>query len=593
MAPEAGSARDSARNTLFAMAAVALVSIAAYLPAVATGFTSDDFFILARVKALGGLAHPLAYFQSGFFDYYRPLTFLSQAVDWKIYGLHAAGFHLRNLLLHAGCAVLVFLIGRRLLSWPVAFVAAILFALHPASHEAVYWMAARFDLMATFFTLTAVWCLSDDRRSWRALGIVAFAMGLLSKESAISLVLIAPAWDVFIARRTVRSVVRRLLPLLVVVAVYAVVRSLGADLAAAGGGRRLMKAVMAGGMLAGILVAAWRRDQQPATVPDQPRAGLVSWPAVGIIGLALAVLLWLPATAAATARSLGFVAYVAFYSISPVVFPSPPAEWFAPMGGRDALLGFVIAMTLLAIVARFGRSLARHADAVFLCVFIAAALVPVSSMIGGLRYLYLATAGVVLLAGWFLERLPRRGRIPTAVLLTAFFVVSLSQLLHAAHAWRAGSDMTRDGIRLMADSPAPCGTRAIVLLTAPAGIGGVYANFLYEAFDVLTGCSPKSFVALLRVVDGDVHVDVTTREYGVVELHVPNYRGNIIASKDLSNFTYRIAPGQTLVMDTALGRLETFAEGSTQAFHLTLNDRARKVESYYYSDGAIRKPPRP
>ncbi len=66
MTPDArGAARGSARDTLVAMAAIAAVAIAAYLPALATGFTSDDFFILARVKAQNGLAHPLAYFTSG------------------------------------------------------------------------------------------------------------------------------------------------------------------------------------------------------------------------------------------------------------------------------------------------------------------------------------------------------------------------------------------------------------------------------------------------------------------------------------------------------------------------------------------------
>ncbi len=384
--------------------------------------------------------------------------------------------------------MLVLLIGRRLLKPATAIVAALLFALHPASHEAVYWMAARFDLMATFFTLASIWCLSDDRRIWRAAGVVAFAMALLSKESAIALLLIAPAWDVFIGKRDVRAVVRRLLPLLMVVAAYAIVRSLArrprrrrrrspADEGRHGRGR-------AGGHSRRRLGGAQR---QPAGSPDRTDAALFGWPLVGAAGLVLVALLWWPVTSAATAKPLGFIAYVAFYSISPVVFPSPSADWFVPAGARDALPGLAAACLVLVLIARFGRSLARDAGAAFLCVFIAAALVPVSSMTGGLRYLYLATAGMAWLVGWLLERLPRRGRIPAAVLLTAVIVVSLTQLMHAARAWRAGSDMTRRGIALMSDSPAPCGTRDLVMLTAPTGIGGVYANFLYEAFDVLHG----------------------------------------------------------------------------------------------------------
>ncbi len=88
----------------------------------------------------------------------------------------------------------------------------------------------------------------------------------------------------------------------------------------------------------------------------------------------------------------------------------------------------------------------------------------------------------------------------------------------------------------------------------------------------------------------DVHVDVTTPNAGVVEMRVPDYRGNILASADLAHFTERVAPGQTLTLDTAIGRLETFADGTTQIFRLALNDRARTAEFYYYSDGEVRPP---
>ncbi len=67
----AWTSRDTACTGL-----AALVAAIAYLPALGLSFTSDDFFILDRVKALGGLAHPVSYFERGFFEYYRPLAFL-------------------------------------------------------------------------------------------------------------------------------------------------------------------------------------------------------------------------------------------------------------------------------------------------------------------------------------------------------------------------------------------------------------------------------------------------------------------------------------------------------------------------------------
>src|SRR5438876_249102 len=41
---------------------------------------------------------------------WHPLTWLSLQLDFQLYGLRPAGYHLTNLLLHAGNVVLVFLV---------------------------------------------------------------------------------------------------------------------------------------------------------------------------------------------------------------------------------------------------------------------------------------------------------------------------------------------------------------------------------------------------------------------------------------------------------------------------------------------------
>ena len=151
--------------------------------------------------------------------------------------------------------------------------AALLFALHPASHEAVYWIAARFDLLATFFILVALACLIRPGLKWQLAGTLAFGFALMSKESAISLVIIAPAWDALIARRDWRTTARRLMPLLAVVAVYAAARTLGADLDAAGGARRLPKVLMTGVGVAGVL---WLSRAQQSKTRGAAASGTVA-----------------------------------------------------------------------------------------------------------------------------------------------------------------------------------------------------------------------------------------------------------------------------------------------------------------------------
>ncbi|HVQ42837.1 MAG TPA: glycosyltransferase family 39 protein, partial [Vicinamibacterales bacterium] len=304
---------DQSRLTLAAIAAVTLLTYAAALTA---GFTADDFFILARLKAANGLQHAASYFRAGFFEYYRPAAFVSHALDWSLWGAEAFGFHLTNVLLHTGSVVLVWALGRRFLDGAGSAAAALLFALHPASHEAVYWIAARFDLLATFFTLLALLCLSGRTMGARIAGWAAFGVALLSKESAISLLIIAPAWDVWIERRDWRTTARRLVPLLLVAAAYLAVRSLGTDVAVTGGTRRLGKMVLLALALGGVLAAAWWRDRPGNRQASSAATGHRTSPTVGffaffalagLFGGAIGALLWLPATSAQVAEKLGFV----------------------------------------------------------------------------------------------------------------------------------------------------------------------------------------------------------------------------------------------------------------------------------------------
>jgi 4-amino-4-deoxy-L-arabinose transferase-like glycosyltransferase len=574
-----------------AIAGVAgLAACLVYLPALSGGFVADDFFLLDRVRALGGLGHPLAYFHLGFFEYYRPLGFLSQALDRALWGANAAGFHLTNVLLHAISTMLVFVLGRRLMDRPAALVGALLFALHPASHEAVYWIAARFDLLATCFTLAALACLWRDGAAAYVAGVACFGLALLSKESALSLPVMAAACDVLIRDRDWRSTARRLVPLLALAALYAALRSQGADVSLAGGARRLPKFLMMGAALAGLLwVARTRMHRHLASaVAPRRRAGQAAALAVAA-GAILALALWWPPTAARVREPLNFVAYAAFYLVSPIVRPAPPPYFLDPATTVYAVGGIVV-VTVGLFVAWLGlRWWSTRPGVLFLIAFVAAALLPVSSMTGGTRYLYLASAGSSLLAGLAFSELAKgRGRrLAVAVVLVAILGVSWAQVRAAGRAWQWASEMTAAGVALMSADLAPCDTKDVVLLTAPVGIEGVYCNFYWEAFGVSNGCSPATFHTVLRVVRLDAHVEVTERPDGILELRVSGYRGNIVMSRDLSHFDRPVPRGDRATVDLPIGRLETMPDGDAQVFRLTLDARARQARLYYYSDGRI------
>jgi dolichyl-phosphate-mannose-protein mannosyltransferase len=590
--------RGLTRRDLLLILAIPIAVGVAYWPALKCWFVADDFFLLSRIKEIGGLEDPLAYFRLGFFEYYRPLGFLSQAVDWQLWRLNALPFHLTNLVLHAVNAVLVFVLARRLLDRPSALVAAGLFALHAANHEAVYWVAARFDLLATAFTLAALLCLTRDRPGLYVVGLVSFALGLLSKESALSLPVLLGAYDVFIRGRDWRSTGRRLAPVLLVTLVYMSLRSYGVDVPIAGGLRRLPKLVMLAGALAALLVTARalgrRRDANRhadgvtrINSPKLSRALMNTMHVTLLITIALVI----PASSGWMREKLGFVTYVVYYLLTPVVFPAPPPYFLEAATNVYAIAGMIIIAAGLLVASLSARWWTPHARVWFMLAFVIGALLPVSSMTGGLRYLYLASAGVALAGGYLFRTAWRRPRLrpAAAIILIALAVTSAMQLYSAGQYWRWATGMSRQGLAAMSTNLAPCGTVDVVLLTTPVSIGGVCSNFYWESFGVAHDCSPASFRTLLRVVREDATVEATTRSDGVVELRVPNYRGQILMSKDLSTFDVHVSHGLVTSTDTPLGRLDTAPDGDAQIFRWTPNTAARTAERYYYSHGGIQR----
>lgn len=123
---------------------------------------------------------------------WHPLTWLSHAVDYQLFGLNASGHHAVSVLIHALNAVLLFLF----LYWttkrtgPSLFVAA-LFALHPINVESVAWISERKNVLSTcFFLLVLIaYAWYARRPGWRRYLIVAvlFAVSLMAKPMGVTL----------------------------------------------------------------------------------------------------------------------------------------------------------------------------------------------------------------------------------------------------------------------------------------------------------------------------------------------------------------------------------------------------------------------
>lgn len=134
-------------------------------------------------------------------DYYRPLSELSSAVDFWLWGWNPIGFRLTNLLLHLIATTLVFRLAAQWFGGSfIPFAAALFFGLLPVHETSILWIPGRTDLLCSVFYLSSVSCFTANaikhKQRHQLSALVMFLLALLSKEMAFSLplVLVPVVW---------------------------------------------------------------------------------------------------------------------------------------------------------------------------------------------------------------------------------------------------------------------------------------------------------------------------------------------------------------------------------------------------------------
>ena len=188
---------------------MALAAMVTFASVVRFGFVYDDQWTIVRNRTLGWHLRPLlaAVFGGtartlGIPDATRPTMITSSWIDRQLFGLRPAAWHAHSLALYAICCGLAFLLARRLArNTTAAVVAGLVFALAPVHAEAVAAINYREDLLSSMYVL--LFLLSTFRRRSEpasaveaTLASVALLLGLLAKESALVVVVLAPvlAW---------------------------------------------------------------------------------------------------------------------------------------------------------------------------------------------------------------------------------------------------------------------------------------------------------------------------------------------------------------------------------------------------------------
>ena len=171
-------------------ALIVVLTVTAYLPALSGGFVFDDNMLIASnrlVKADDGLRR--VWFTTEAADYY-PLTQSLWWLEWRLWGEDTHGYHMVSVLLHAANGVLLWSILRRL-KIPGAWVAGLVFAVHPVNAATVAWISEQKNELSMLFYGVAILSYlkleEQGRWRWYAFSLAAFLLALLSKTATVML----------------------------------------------------------------------------------------------------------------------------------------------------------------------------------------------------------------------------------------------------------------------------------------------------------------------------------------------------------------------------------------------------------------------
>jgi tetratricopeptide (TPR) repeat protein len=160
----------------------------------------------------------------------RYIGYLSFALNYKIGGLDARGFHIANLAIHISNAILVYCLviltfRTPLMSPPgenvryLALMSALLFVSHPLQTQAVTYIVQRFASMAALFCLISVvayaMCRLSGRAAYYVLSAVSAVAAMKTKECAVALPLLIALYELSFFRDRLKRRVLLLAPLFI------------------------------------------------------------------------------------------------------------------------------------------------------------------------------------------------------------------------------------------------------------------------------------------------------------------------------------------------------------------------------------------
>ncbi len=208
--------------------------IAAYANSFSNQFLYDDEHYIQRNTYIKDFSHLKDIFTknvgAGAFrldNFYRPIQLSAYSIVYHISGVNVFGYHLLNLLLHLGNAILIYFFILALFEKKeISFICSLLFTVHPVHTEAITYMNGTADPLAMFFGLLSLFLYlrANERINYYILSLICFTIALLSKETIIILPFLIILLDLY-KRESLRKKCLNYTPYFMLMGCYILLRA--------------------------------------------------------------------------------------------------------------------------------------------------------------------------------------------------------------------------------------------------------------------------------------------------------------------------------------------------------------------------------
>jgi len=179
---------------------IAVTGFAAFFTGLTSPFQDDDFTQVVNNVPVHSITHIRLFFEGGTFYlgkglsalsgvYYRPLMTTIFSLLYTIFGAHTLAFHVIQLLLYIGSAIILYFVFKHIFKPALALILALIFLVHPLNSQVAFAIPYMQDALFFFFGILAFYLLLRFK-SFRSLIPVAACLflSMLSKETSIAFI---------------------------------------------------------------------------------------------------------------------------------------------------------------------------------------------------------------------------------------------------------------------------------------------------------------------------------------------------------------------------------------------------------------------